>query len=60
MAKKYVKILIAGTEIKLFPKDIRRIHKVKKGERPSVPPYHERIEKKSLIETDTDNETIFV
>jgi hypothetical protein len=55
MAKKYVKILIAGTEIKLFPKDIRRIHKVKRGERPSVPSYYERIEKKSLIETDTDN-----
>jgi len=52
MGKKFVKILIRGRTIKLFPQDIKKIHRKEKRILPSLPSFDLDLGKTCSICTD--------
>ena len=57
MGKKFVKILIRGRNIKLFPQDIRKIHRKEKRTLPPLPSFGSESGKMSSVCTDTEGES---
>ena len=56
MGKKFVKILIRGRNIKLFPQDIKKIHRIEKRILPTPPFFNSDSEKMNSTYTDTEAE----
>lgn len=57
MGKKFVKILIRGRNIKLFPQDIKKIHRIEKRIFPTLPFFNSDSEKMNSTYTDTEAES---
>lgn len=57
MGKKFVKILIRGRNIRLFPQDIKKIHRKETRTLPPLPCFNSELGKMNSACTDTEGET---
>lgn len=57
MGKKFVKILVRGRNIKLFPQDIRKIHRKERCILPPIPSFNSDSGKMNSTCTETEGES---
>lgn len=60
MGKKFVKILVKGRSIKLFPQDIKKIHRKESKILPPLPSFNSDSGKMNSTYADTDGESVEV